>query len=251
MTDATPAATPPEENPASEPVTGSQPTEPVAQEPAPAATMPDEAYRGLQRRISDKDREITRLEAELEGAKAEPGTSAAEFDMITSGLIEEISKHDPDKAERLKTGMVTYRVNLENRTLKASASAQAMETEAEVINRENREVLEGMARSYDIDPASSLVDYGSEDEPLATRMQKVMVSAKAASQPADPVTPPQPPADAAVVQPGVPATPAPQDQLTDDAVHAAVQEYRTNPTQANMEKYLKLQDAFDKQMLGL
>lgn len=253
MTDATPAATP-SENPASETVTGSQSAEPEAEESegAPAAThMPDEAYRGLQRRISDKDRKITDLEGQIEGAKAEPGTNAAEFDMIVSGLIGEIAKTDPDRAQQLTAGVVTYKVNRENQQLKAGAQAQERETETAVIQRENREVLEGMAQDYGIDSASSLVDYGSDDEPLAARMQKVMLSAKAAAQPAEVVTPPPPPADAPVIQPGTPATPVTEGEIVHDKVHAAVQTYRDNPTQANMESYLKLQDDYDRQQLGL
>ena len=234
-------------NPPDEAVDGSQP-EPVEEKVLPTPTP---EYKGLQRQLNKRDTELKRARDELAELKARPTAYNPEQDAIIRGLIDAQKRADPTVGAQLEAGYITWRAQQEQARVATEQAERTARTETERIQAENEAELRELAVSFGVDPDSTLVDYGSDDEPLSARIRKVRESAKAAARPAEPVVPAKPTvAQTHSSQPGRSAAQSAPRMVNQAMVTAAVRAYAKTPTSANLEAYRKLQEEFEKQTLA-
>ena len=221
----------PDENPGSEeqqtPVdlsTQDTPLEPPASQPP--SSEPDPAYKGLQRVLAKEQARARELEARIQQYETQPQTGQS--DQIIAGLIQEIGKVDPERAQQLVAGFQAYRVHSENQALRMHQS----QTEADRIIREaderNVQELRSIVTDLGADPDSPLIDYGDPNEWFAERITKVRATAKEAAKKVAPVQSQSRTVDQThSTQQGAPPASSPKVSgvVTEDALKKAQEEY--------------------------
>ena len=220
----------PVENPVSEeeqfadPSTPESPPDPPASQPT--SGDPDPAYKGLQRVLAKEQARARELEARIQQYESQPRNSQS--DQIIAGLIQEIGKTDPERAQSLATGFQAYRVHSENqalRTHQAQAEADRIIKEAD---ERNVQELRSIVVDLGADPDSPLIDYGDPNEWFAERITKVRATAKEAAKKVVPVQPqPRTVDQTHVTQQGAPPASAPRSSgvVTEDTLKKAQEDY--------------------------
>lgn len=171
------------------------------------ASMPDEAYKGLQRELSKRDRQIRDLQKQIndtvQSSVSATGEISEEADRIIKGLIAVIGQNDQGLAQAALMGYEQHRLKMENERLKAAPSKSAPV-------EDNDEDLRALAVDLGADPDSPLIDYGDSSMSYSQRVSLTRRTARAAAAPASPVQP-SPRTAGPVLQPGVGSAVATRD----------------------------------------
>lgn len=164
--------------------------QPVSSPPSPQTTsMPDEAYKGIQRTLEREKQRVRELEAQLSQAASQPAD--AQSAQIVAALIQEVGRHDPDRAQALYNAYQSYRLAAENQALRTRQDTENQERIYREAQERNDRELRETARAFGADPDSPLIDYGNpETESIAERLARVRASAMIAAKQAPTVTPP-------------------------------------------------------------
>lgn len=216
-------------------------TENDEQSPNPSQTaLTEEAFKGLQRRVSAKDREIERLTSELDEAKnaarTAPLNDAAA--QAAARALQELNAVDPDKARALALELRETMLNQQQRQMSDTANAEAERRNAETREQAVVNELRRLAADLGADPDSSLIDYGNPSLPIAERIALVRETAKATAKPATPPAPKPSVSDGTAHNGdlGVPPTPRKDNGavVTDAMYQKALAAYREHPCSTHM-----------------
>ncbi len=206
---ATPVANPSDENSGavSAPESGSQIEAPTTGSSQQSVSMPDEAYKGMQRALEREKARARELEARLQQAVSSPVD--ANSATVVNALLQEIARDNPERAAALSQAYNNYRLAAENEALRNQQAVQEQERMYRDAQERNMQELRATAAAFGVDPNSPLIDYGDPDtDSIAERLSKVRSSAMAAAKPATPVTPPARTAETVHnTQPGTPPAP--------------------------------------------
>lgn len=147
-----------------------------------ARTMPDEAYKGLQRRLAREQKQRAELEAELSrhrSAAAGNQTGNGIDPTIVAGLLQEVQKHDPERARALALAVQQRALQQENEALKGARLTESQEAMLRQTVQRNDEALRNLAEDLGVNPEHPDIDYGGNMEPIWERIEKVRETAKA------------------------------------------------------------------------
>lgn len=199
-------------------------TPPAASQPT---TEPDEAYKGLQRRLDREQKRARELEAAL--ARASGQGVDAQSAQVIQALIAEISQSDPAKGALLRQEYEKALLAQENFVLRTRQQQEDNATAIKQAEERTLQELRATVIAFGANPESPLIDYGDASEPFVDRLSRVREDAKRASAPATPVTPAVRSVGAGTshnVQPGTPApATTPTREVTDEDVRKAQLEY--------------------------
>ncbi len=217
-----------------------------------APSMPDEAYKGIQRRLSAEQVRTQGLEAQIqELQRGQNGTVDPRTNTIVQGLIRAIGEQDQTKAAQLSSGWTLYQSQLQNEALTGQQQTAAHQSQVAELRERNMVELREVAKSLGADPDSPLMDYGTDSQTLADRIRAVRESALAATKVVEAKPKPQRSAGegtAHVTQPGTPGTPTPKEQpATQDEFRAAVKAYTAHPCKEHETAMRELRDKLRSQ----
>lgn len=191
----------PPANPADEQVAGSQPgqTQEDGSPPASGDTSdPSEAYKGMQRLVSKKDKEIAELRAQVSQSERSPENdemTKLETQRQQAQTQIDALRRDPERASEATEAQLKLDAlyNQRKLTLVEEERDQAQRyAEYERTEVGNIAALRDLASDLGADPDSPMIDYGDPTKDyLSDRMTMVRESARAATAPATPVTPPK------------------------------------------------------------
>ena len=209
----------------------------------------EQAFKGLQRRLTAKDRENKELQSrvsELQTQNQSGGLSTEAMLALVRPLIAKINEHDPDSARALATQIAAGLTARQNQQLQEQVNAQANRQKQEQEESETLNDLRALATDLGVDPDSQLVDYGDTSMSLRDRMAIVRETAKDALKPAKP-TAPKPTVSnggAANPNPGAPPSPRPQSKVySREDYGKALAAYRASPTKENMARAKEIKEA--------
>ena len=220
-----------DENPGSEeqqtlvdPSTQETPSEPPASQPT--SVEPDPAYKGLQRVLAKEQARARELEARIQQYESQPQTGQS--DQIIAGLINEIGKTDPERAQQLVVGFQSYRTHSENQALRTQQAQAEADRIIKAADERNVQELRSIVIDLGADPDSPLIDYGDPNEWFAERITKVRATAKEAAKKVTPVQPPARTVDQVhSTQQGAPPASAPRisGPVTEEQLLKAQEDY--------------------------
>lgn len=202
-------------------VTAGTGTAPPAETPN---AEPDAAYKGIQRALAKAEERARAAESQLASVGSQPADQQSAA--IVAGLLQEIAKTDPDRANALAGAYQQYRTAAENQALRNKFMYDEQEKMILAAEASNMQELRATAKAFGADPDSRMIDYGDpETETIAQRLARVRESATRAAAPANPVAPPIR-QDTHNVQPGTPPTPPVNNAgVTEETMLAAQAEY--------------------------
>ncbi len=215
----------------------------------PDAWEPDARYKGLQRKL---ERERTaREDAEKRvGAQSPPPTSEDPWtNPVVRTMAERIAKDDPEGFKQLQTAAAVQTLQKENADLKAANETAAFEAQVAEVRSSNMTQLRGIVEDAAVDPESPLIDYGTDNDPLYTRMELVRASikeAKAEAPRSDPKTREVADGSGHDLSGGQAAGSTSDKTYTQEDVEAVRKEYSLAPTEENMERLKIADEAFRK-----
>lgn len=150
------------------------------------------AFKGLQRRLSAKDRELSDAQKRIQElqSKAQSGAlSVDEVVQLVKPVIDTIKADNPDLARQLAMSVaatIDQRRNMSaQEELDAIKRQQQSQTEEAEVLSELREV----AADFGVDPDDEDIDYGSPGQSWRERLALVRQSAKELAKPAKPTQP--------------------------------------------------------------
>lgn len=149
--------------------------------------QPDERYKGLQRELQKEKDRAKQLEARLQEAGNSAASGNGMNEQMTMALLRELAATGEEGAARARVLAVQLnqqRLEGENQRLKQERDQAQHDARVREIQESNLAQLRAIARDLGADPDSELIDYGSEDEALFARIEKVRESAKKAMAPA-------------------------------------------------------------------
>lgn len=191
-------ATPNEEPVAGEP--GSEDENPAGgaedgnETPDDGTSLNPKAFKGLQRRLSAKDREIQNLSQRVEELQSQSQTGDLSIDEVVQlvrPVIQRIAQDDPDYARQVASGIAAHIDQRRNQTAQQELNQYK---ERERKQAEEQDVLNDLretAADLGADPDDDGIDYGDASMSLRERLALVRQSAKELARPAEP-TPPKP-----------------------------------------------------------
>mgnify|MGYP000866650115 CR=1 FL=1 len=212
-----------------------------------------EAFKGLQRNLSAKDRQIQELQAQIARASNQTqGIPEEQLAAFLRPLLTQLSELDPDAAKRAAENVRATFLAYQNQQLKSrdQQSEQArLRQEAE-----DRAVaqLRGIAEDLGADPDSPMLGYGDDSMWLQDRIALVRESAKKATAPAKPKAAPKASASEGTAHnanPGVPPSTTPRGPapVTKAAYDEALADYARSPSPTKMAKLQEMRDALRAQ----
>lgn len=222
--------------------------------PAPKpTTMPDEAYKGIQRTLAREQARVRELEANL--AQVSNQGVDEQSKAVILALIAEISKHDEAKGNALKAEYDRLLLVQENRVLRNQSETRTREQQLADIEARNVEELRAVVIALGADPDSPAIDYGNSNEWFAERLSRARSTAQEVAVAAKPVKPtPRSAADGTShnTQPvGTTPTPRPSAKaVTQEDLQAAQRAYsiayQTNDPKQRVDAEAKLRDLNDR-----
>lgn len=232
-----------------EPVGGAEPgSEP--ENKSGGTDLTPEAFKGLQRRLSAKDRENAELRRQVEdiarrnqsGGLSDPNTLA-----LIRPLLQKLNETDPEFARQYAAQLRDQMLERENQELKARLSNQDQIREAEEAERRNMNELRALARDLGANPDSPLIDYGDSTMWIHERMSLVRETAKEAAKPVNTPATPAPTVSNGQnhnPNPGVPPSPKPQAaSYTQEDYSKALAAYREHPCSQHMQRAQEIKNA--------
>lgn len=147
----------------------------------------NEVYKGLQRVIDRKDKEIARLEQALSNKFEHDDEAAEERDEVLQFLLQEFIELSGDEAEtklgKLKTSLQDKRIKrLQQRNNRPQQQQQTANTDEDDNIRIYKEQAERALREYaedmGVDPSDKRLDYGAFEDGVIGRMNKLKASIK-------------------------------------------------------------------------
>jgi hypothetical protein len=162
--------------------------EPAPPSPSTTAGMPDEAYKGLQRELAKRDQKVRDLEARVQQMANQP--QDAQTAQVIDALVNELAAANPERARQVAQAVQQYRIAAENQRLHEQLASREQERLLTDLEERNMASLREIVSDMGVDPASPLIDYGSVDEYLPTRITKARASARAAATTVKSETPP-------------------------------------------------------------
>lgn len=230
---------------------GSQPS-PTPTDPAVGEqrTMPDEAYKGLQRHLDRQQQENATLRAQIEELRTQPASQ--QNDAAIMEMLRALHEKDPAAAMVMAERLRTKALESEVQNHRSREQARSQQEQYAKVEESNLAELRATAQAFGADPASPMIDYGTPAMFLHERMARVRETARQAVTPATPVTPPvRTPAQAHNSQPGVPPTPRVTDKpVTDSEFQAALSAVRAHPSKETREKAESLRKKLMEQQLA-
>jgi len=209
----------------------------------------EKAFKGLQRRLTAKDRELAELKASIQNLQSQNQsgglTDEATLALIRP-LIQKIAQDDPQFAQTWAAQYAAQAQARQNQHLQAQINETKTKQEREDEEAGIMADLRELAEDLGADPAASTVDYGDPSMTLRERMAAVRETAKVANRPAKPTPPKATVANggAANPNPGQPPSPRPQAKVYDRAEYSkALADYRAKPNKANMAKVEEIKKA--------
>ena len=235
-------------DPVDEELTGSNPVEPSdtpSEESGNSKTMPDAAYKGIQRRLDREQRERARLEAQIEELRKN-GNGQPDMSLVMP-ILTALREKDPEAAQRIAIQLREQMREAELNQYRTQDQQRQQQEEVARVEAANVAQLRAIAQDLGADPDSPLIDYGDSSMFLHERMALVRESAKDAIAPATPVTPPSNAPTAGRthnLNPGTPPTPTGEQPVPTKADYdAALLDYQRNPNPAKMAKLREMADA--------
>ena len=247
---ATPSEEPTNGEPGSEPNDGSAGDS--GTENSGGTALNAQAFKGLQRRVSAKDREIDTLKSQIANLQSQtsPGGTLDETTLnLIRPLVQRVAKDDPEYARSWAMQLQAQMTADQNQKLQKQLDQRTTAEQREQEESSTLADLRDLANDLGVDPASPLLDYGEADMPLRERMALVRQTASEAKKVVKPSAPKPTVSngEAHNANPGVPPAPKPPTRtyVADDYTKALA-EYRKQPNAANMAKAREIKDALVK-----
>lgn len=149
-----------------------------------------EVYRGIQRTVSKKDQQIQELREQLSKVQNAPKNEGNSYlEKLAQQALRELEDADPDRAREIQSNFQSEQLRAELEQYRTREQEERTNAWLRDISTKNREALRGIASNWDVDPDDPRLDYGSDNEPYAERVQRVNQMVKELARKADPVTP--------------------------------------------------------------
>lgn len=150
------------------------------------------AFKGLQRRLSAKDRELQQLTQrvqELQSQTQSGALSVEEVVQLVKPVIDNIKADNPDLARSLAQSIAMTIDQRQNRSAQQELNAIRQREQQEQEEQEVLSELRGVAADFGVDPDDDEIDYGSPSQSWRERLALVRQSAKELAKPAKPTKP--------------------------------------------------------------
>ena len=210
-------------------------------------TMPDEAYKGIQRRLDREQRERARLEAQIQELRNGAATPGQPDMSLVMPLLNRLKELNPEAAQAEAIRIREQMREAELQGYRTADERRRHEEEASRVEAANVAQLRSIAQDMGADPDSPLVDYGDGTMFLHERIELVRTTAKEAAAPATPVTPaPTAPTAGRThnLQPGTPPTPRGEQPVPTKAEYdTALLDYSRSPNAAKLAKLTDMRNA--------
>lgn len=238
------------ENPAEEEVPGSEPKDGSGGNETPQATFNDtpEAYKGLQRRLNQRDEEVKSLQRQIEELRqanqSGRGLDTNAIKALVTPILQDIAQDDPQRARALAQQIAAQMQQQELQQYREHERAREQERALADAEARNMEELRAIAKDMGADPDSDLIDYGGPTQYLSDRIKKVRETAREAIKPVEPSETPKPNVGQGTAHnpnPGVPTQPRAKPAAPSRAEYQqALLDYNRNPTPAKMAEIREL-----------
>ena len=172
------------------------------------------AFKGLQRRLSAKDRELEearRQVQELQSKTASGALSVEEVVQLVRPVIDSIKQDNPELARQMAVNIAATIDARNNQSAQQELAALRAKERQQAEEQDVLSDLRELASDMGADPDDEELDYGDPSMSLRERMKLVRQSAKELSQPAKPAPKPKSNTGAAVSSnQGSPPSPKPK-----------------------------------------